>query len=504
MFGKVLRSLAPAPKKRRSTNSTRRALSVESLERRDLLAAGVLVSPLRGLTTSEDGGAALISFKLTERPTADVTVSIASSNVKEGVPSLDKLVFTPDNFNVVQKVRVTGQPDGVKDGNQVYQLITDNASSGDPAYNGFDVPDVTLTNKDSRKLVAGITVKKTSGLTTTEDGGTATFTVKLNFRPTADVTIPIASDNPAEGVANVTKLVFTPGNFDRVQTVTVTGQPDGVRDGTKTYHIVTGPAVSDDPLYNDLDAADVTVKNSDSKKLVAGIEVTPTKGLKTDEMGGIAPFTIVLTYRPTSDVTIPLSSSNTAEGVPHVASVTFAPQDWNMPKQVMVLGRDDGIFDGDTKYTIITGPAQSTDPLYAGMDAADVSVINRARQDVSRFDGEYEGTYTGKVSVTGFGTYPIPPTRVYVRIYNGIVTVLDPPGGTGSITSTGIVGFGMTSGSVQGATFKGVIKGEKGTANASAMGTWKRSQPGISASGFWNIHRVAELPPGTQYQIPNQ
>jgi hypothetical protein len=407
------------------------------------------------------------------------------------VPSVDKLVFTPDNFNVVQRVRVTGQPDGVRDGNQVYQLITGNAISEDPTYNDLDVTDVTLTNKDSRTLVAGITVKKTSGLTTTEDGGTATFTVKLNFRPIADVTIPIASDNPAEGVANVTELVFTPDNFDQVQTVTVTGQPDGVKDGTKTYHIVTGPAVSDDWRYKNLDAADVTVKNIDSKKLVADIVVTPTKGLKTDEMGGIAPFTIVLTYRPTSNVTIPLSSSNTAEGSPHVDSVTFTPQDWNVPKQVLVVGRDDGIFDGDTMYTIITGPAQSADPLYAGMDAADVSVINRARQDVRRFDGVYEGTYTGKVSATGFGTFPVSgPVRAEIR--NGVVTVTVPGNGGGSITATGTVGFGMTSGDVEGATFKGILKGEKGTENASGKGTWKLSRPGISASGFWNISRIAD------------
>ena len=44
-----------------------------------------------------------------------------------------------------------------------------------------------MTNTDND--TAGITVTPTSGLTTTEAGGTATFTVVLTAQPTADVTI---------------------------------------------------------------------------------------------------------------------------------------------------------------------------------------------------------------------------------------------------------------------------------------------------------------------------
>ena len=52
------------------------------------------------------------------------------------------------------------------------------------ALNPADVP-VTNTDDDA----AGITVTPTSGLTTTEAGGTATFTVVLDAQPTADVTV---------------------------------------------------------------------------------------------------------------------------------------------------------------------------------------------------------------------------------------------------------------------------------------------------------------------------
>ncbi|MEB3884331.1 calcium-binding protein, partial [Lyngbya sp. CCY1209] len=57
---------------------------------------------------------------------------------------------------------------------------------------------------------AGITVDPTTGLTTTEAGGTDTFTVVLTSQPSANVTIPIASSDATEGTADVTELVFTP------------------------------------------------------------------------------------------------------------------------------------------------------------------------------------------------------------------------------------------------------------------------------------------------------
>ena len=65
--------------------------------------------------------------------------------------------------------------------------MTAPATSTDATYNGVNAADVAVTNTDND--AAGITVTPTTGLTTTEAGGTATFTVVLNTQPTADVTI---------------------------------------------------------------------------------------------------------------------------------------------------------------------------------------------------------------------------------------------------------------------------------------------------------------------------
>jgi len=44
--------------------------------------------------------------------------------------------------------------------------------SADPGYNGLNPPDVSVTNMDNDS--AGIAVNPTTGLTTTEAGGSAT------------------------------------------------------------------------------------------------------------------------------------------------------------------------------------------------------------------------------------------------------------------------------------------------------------------------------------------
>src|SRR5207344_1853599 len=222
------------------------------------------------------------------------------------------LVFTPTNGTTAQTVTVTGVDDTVADGPITYTIVTAPAVSTDTNYNTRDAADVLVTNTDND--TAGITeTAATMPLTTTEAGGTATFTVVLNTMPTAPVTIALSSTNATEGTVSPASLVFTPTNGTTAQTVTVTGVDDTVADGPITYTIVTAPAVSTDTNYNTRDAADVLVTNTDND--TAGITVTAaTTPLTTTEAGGAATFTVVLNTMPTAPVTIALSSSNTAEG----------------------------------------------------------------------------------------------------------------------------------------------------------------------------------------------
>lgn len=247
-------------------------------------APAILVSPTSGLVTTENGGTAVFTVVLNSQPTADVTIGITSLDTSEGTVAPASLTFTPANWSTPQAVTVTGQDDGVRDGNVAYTIRTEAAVSADPAYNGQNPPDVSVTNLDND--TPGILVSPTSGLVTTENGGTAQFTVVLLSRPSSNVTIPILSDDATEGVASPSSLTFTPANWDVPQTVTVTGVDDLPRDGDRQYTIKTGKASSADPGYNGLKADDVTVTNLDNDgPPVLSVEPVGTVAFPATEIG---------------------------------------------------------------------------------------------------------------------------------------------------------------------------------------------------------------------------
>lgn len=334
--------------------------------------APIAVIAAPALATSEAGGAARFEVALRHAPTADVTIELWTSNPAEGIVSPTTLRFTPANWNVPQAVTVTGIDDPLIDGDAGYAVILAPAVSGDSRFHGADPADVAVVNFDDD--VAGVTIAPTTGLVTTEAGGTATFTVALTSRPLADMTLDLSSGNPAEGMLLTTRLVFTPANWNIPQAVAVRGVDDRIDDGDVSYKIITAALISADPNYSGLDPADVVLTNLDDD--TAGVTVSPTAGLVTTEAGSTAMFTIVLDTQPRDNVSIGLASSLPGEGTVWPTAVVFTPANWNVPQTVTVTGVDDYRDDGDVAFTIVTLAAVSTDSAYNGLDPADVSVTN--------------------------------------------------------------------------------------------------------------------------------
>ena len=335
------------------------------------LPPGVTVSPISGLVTTEAGGTATFTVILNSEPTTDVTIGLSSGDPTEGTVSPTSLTFTPANWNLAQTVTVSGVNDTLVDGDVAFTIVTAAAVSTDLGYSGLNPADVSVTNTDD---AAGITVVPTSGLVTTEAGGTATFTVVLDSEPTTEVTIGLSSSDTTEGTVAPASLTFTPANWNLAQMVTVSGVNDSVDDGDVAYTIVTAAAGSTDLDYSGLNSTDVSVTNTDDD--AAGVTVSPTAGLVTTEAGGAAAFTVVLDIHPTADATIGLSSSDTTEGTVSPTSLTFTPADWSTLQTVTVTGVDDALVDGDIAYTILTAAAGSTDLDYSGLNSTDVSVTN--------------------------------------------------------------------------------------------------------------------------------
>jgi len=334
--------------------------------------AGVTVNPTLGLFTSETGGTANFTIVLNSKPADNVSIGLSSNDSTEGIVSPASVTFGASNWSSPRTVTVTGQDDALVDGNILYNISTSNAVSSDADYNGKFASNVSVTNIDDES--AGITVNPTSGLVTTEAGGTATFTIVLTNPPTAPVTIGLSSSNTSEGTVSPASVTFGTSNWSTLQLVTVHGQDDFSVDGNISYTIITAPASSSDTRYNNMPVNDVRVTNTDND--IAGITVNPTSGLVTTEAGGTANFTIKLNTQPAYNVIIGLNSSDPTEGTVSPSSVTFTPSDWNTTQTVTVTGVPDASVDGNVAYTIITANTSSSDPNYSNLPVNDVSVTN--------------------------------------------------------------------------------------------------------------------------------
>jgi hypothetical protein len=228
----------------------------------------VIITAGSNLQTTESGGAVSFTAVLNSRPTSMVTLRLTNTNLNEAFLSTSTLVFTSQNWNVPQTVVVTGVDDLVIDGNQTFQILTSPLISSDSRFNGVNPIDLTITNIDNDH--AGITVTPTSGLVTTEQGGTSSFYVSLSSKPFSNVTIGVSSSNTKEGTVSLSTLVFTPTNWMNAQIVTVTGVNDYVSDSDKMYTIILGTAVSSDLSYSGINPPDVSVMNTSIP------DVTPT------------------------------------------------------------------------------------------------------------------------------------------------------------------------------------------------------------------------------------
>jgi hypothetical protein len=130
-------------------------------------------------------------------------------------------------------------------------------------------------------------VTPTTGLVTTEAGGTATVTARLSSQPVADVVIPVSSSDLTEGTLQTPALTFTAADWDVPQTVTVTGADDFVKDGDRVT--IPGAATSADPNA----PREPRDRRGENRTTTSPITVALTAGLV--DRADTATFTVVLT-----------------------------------------------------------------------------------------------------------------------------------------------------------------------------------------------------------------
>jgi hypothetical protein len=344
---------------------------------RDTDHAAVLASPNTVVVSTISADTAYFQVALTSQPTADVTVTSASSDTGMATVGPATLTFTAADWMTPQTVTVTGTT------NASYGAFTVGltATSADALYNGL--PPVSVAGDHVDASLPMLLITQAGPLTLTEGTpGTASYDVRLSVAPSADVTV---TPTPDGALTTSAPLTFTPANYNVAQTVTVAAVDDDVAMGVHLA-TVTNVIASGDADYNALppQVVQVTVTDND----VAGIAVVPAAGLQTTEAGGTATFTVSLTSKPTGTVTIRVTSSDPAQGTvddtdlgtPGVQdTLTFDETNWNELHTVTVTGADPGYYDaGGVPYGVQVGPSVSADLAYDGFMGPAVSLSNRS------------------------------------------------------------------------------------------------------------------------------
>ncbi len=364
-------------------------------------AAGFTVTESAGATAvGESGTSDGFTLVLDAQPMVGVVITVVSGDTGEATVDQASLTFTAADWDQPRSVTVTGQDDVLIDGEQT-TLITlgvDDAQSDDE----FDpLADQTLSVTTSDDDTAGFTVTESNGSTEVSETGTVdTFTLVLDTQPTGDVVIDVISADTGEATVDPAGLTFTNADWDRPQSVTVTGVDDALVDGDQitTVTLSVDDAGSDD-AFDGLAERTVSVTTLDDE--VADIIVNPSGGLTTTESGGTDAFTVVLDAQPTADVTIDLMSSDLSEGLVSPGSLAFTPSNWSVAQTVTVTGLDDDMADGNIAYSIRTEAATSADPAFDGMDPADVAVINRDDEVRSYTGPTATGTGDATLAIAG-------------------------------------------------------------------------------------------------------
>ncbi len=376
--------------------------------------AGVTISQSDGGTTvgedgDMDGGTDTYTVVLDTQPADNVEIMVTSDMEEAATASPTTLTFTSGNWNTVQTVTVTGVDDDIDNpGNTRTATLAHSISRGDSGtYPAGDLTSASFTVTVADDDTAGVIVSE-DAVTVGEDGnmagGTATYTMMLNTQPISNVEMTVTSNMENAATASPARLTFTPGNWDTVQTVTVTGVNDDIdntgdsRTATIMHRIVTG----DGGGYlnaNDVDPVTVAVTDNDDAGLVFSNQM-----LTVDE-GDSTDYTVALASEPTGGaVTVTISGHSGTDLTPSPVNLTFTTVNWDTVQTVMVNAAedDDAVNDSETlehtasggDYRTITGDVQVT---ITDSDMAGVTIIQSGGGTTVGEDGDMDGgtdTYT--------------------------------------------------------------------------------------------------------------
>ena len=284
---------------------------------------------------------------------------------------------------VISGMPTTGNPNT----QTVEVLATDDAGNTGTAMIDFPPvagpePGVTVDPPAEDLPPAGLSVP---------EGGSVQYTLVLDTEPTHEVTIELSLTTTDDDLtAAPATLIFTTGNWDEAQTVTVSAADDD--DGRAGVATIVHNAVSADSVYAGIGTPGVKATEADNDSI--GVKVSPTT-LSVRE-GGSATYTVRLGTKPQEDVTVEATRDQRSDDDLTVSSdtdtdtdtdtdsvtLTFTNSNWSTKQTVTVSAAEDA--DKVDGVAIFSHTTASLDEDYDPLDVDSVTATERDNDKVAQ------------------------------------------------------------------------------------------------------------------------
>ena len=295
--------------------------------------AGVTVSPAT-LTVAE-GGSSSYTVVLTSKPSGNVTVTPSRTGSTDVTFSPSPLTFTTGNWSTAQTVTVAAAED--TDALNDTATLSHAVSGAD--YGTVTASSVAVTVTDDETVSTGVVLSvNPSRLSESAAATTITITATLNQAPRNVATVLSLSvgesgDTALEGTDYGTigsqTLTISAGAISATKTFTLNPTDDDRDEDDESLTIdgsVTGLSVT---------ATTVTIEDDDT----AGVTVSPAT--LTVAEGGSSSYTVVLTSKPSGNVTVTPSRTGSTDVTFSPSPLTFTTGNWSTAQTVTVAAAED-------------------------------------------------------------------------------------------------------------------------------------------------------------------
>ena len=302
--------------------------------------ADIVLSKTDLTLTEGDAAGSSYTVKLATEPTGEVTVTVSGHAGTDLTLNKTTLTFTVDNWDDVQTVTVKAGQDN--DGAADTAMLTHTASGGDYASVSNTLP-VTVTDDDT----PGVTLEPTT--LSVVAGRSNEYTAALATEPTGDVTVTISGHASTAVTPDNTTLTFTVGNWSMAQTVTVSATESAATGKVTLTHAVAGAdyaSVTAEPVV-------VSVVGVAGQQPTLQVGVSSSTQTLTVPEGGANSYILVLSSRPTGDVTVGVTLPTGTDLTLGKTTLTFTSTTWDVAQTVTVTAAedDDGVTDAGVTLT---------------------------------------------------------------------------------------------------------------------------------------------------------